>query len=305
MKHTYKITILMLSVFFLTQIIGLAITKEYININQHINPETKAVTKELVSKDLPYSIERPQVNESTSYIWIVVAIILGTLLLLLLIRFNKFNLWKLWFFVAVLFTMSIALSAFIPETIAAVIAFILAIFKVFKPTTLLQNLTEILIYGGLAAIFVPIINIFAAFMLLILISIYDIIAVNKTKHMITLAKFQAKSKVFAGLMIPYDGKKDRILSVKKTDGFAKKARIAVLGGGDIGFPLIFAGVVMKTLLLQNTELIGFLKVLIIPFFVTLALAYLLAKGEQDKFYPAMPYLSAGCLAGYLVILFVF
>jgi presenilin-like A22 family membrane protease len=141
-------------------------------------------------------------------------------------------------------------------------------------------------------------------MLLIVISVYDIIAVNKTKHMVKLAKFQAESKVFAGLMLQYDNKKEK--PTKKTK--VKKAagiKLAVLGGGDIGFPLIFAGVVMKDLMLSNPELIGFLKTLIIPLFTTLALMFLLFKGKQNKFYPAMPYLTAGCFIGYSIILLFF
>jgi len=304
MKHSVKITLLLVFIFFITQVIGLVITNQYIETKEFIDPETKIVTREIVSEDLPFNLERPQLEASTSYIWIVAAILIGTLLLLLLIKYQKFNLWKLWFFLAVFFTLAIAFSAFIPQAVAAILAFILAILKIYKPNVILQNLTEIFIYGGLAAIFVPIINIFAAFMLLLIISIYDIIAVNKTKHMITLAKFQTKSKVFAGLMIPYEIGKDKIVAKTKA---AKKegSKIAVLGGGDIGFPLIFAGVVMKDLMLSNPELIGFLITLIIPLFTTIALTYLLLKGKQNKFYPAMPYLSVGCIIGYLVILLVF
>jgi len=304
MKHSVKITLLLVFIFFVTQVIGLVITNQYIETKEFIDPETKIVTKEIVSEDLPFNLERPQLEASTSYIWIVAAIMVGTLLLLLLIKYQKFNLWKLWFFLAVFFTITIAFSAFIPQTIAAILAFILAILKIYKPNVILQNLTEIFIYGGLAAIFVPIINIFAAFMLLIIISIYDVIAVNKTKHMITLAKFQTKSKVFAGLMIPYDIGKGKIITKTKATK-EKGSTIAVLGGGDIGFPLIFAGVVMKDLMLGNPELIGFLKALVIPLFTTIALSYLLFKGKQNKFYPAMPYLSVGCFIGYLVILLIF
>ncbi|MBI2208186.1 hypothetical protein HYU50_01710 [Candidatus Woesearchaeota archaeon] len=304
MKHTLRITLLLALIFFITQVIGLAVTNKYILTREYIDPETNLVVKEIVPQDLPYKIERPEVQQSTSYIWIVVAILIGTLLLLLLIKYKKFNLWKLWFFLAVFVTMAIAFSAFIPQVAAAILAFILAILKIYRPTTIMQNLTEVFVYGGLAAIFVPIINIFAAFMLLLLISIYDIIAVNKTKHMITLAKFQAKSRVFAGFMFPYERKKGRIIA-KPAKAEQKGTRIAVLGGGDVGFPLLFAGVVMKDLMLNNPEIIGFFKTLIIPFFVTLALLYLLFKGKQDKFYPAMPYLATGCIIGYLVILLVF
>jgi len=299
MKHTVKITILMLLIFFVTQITGLAITKEYLDVREFIDPATNELKKEIVTKDLPYSIERPEIEQSTSYIWIVLAILIGTALLLLLVKYRIFSLWKLWFFLAVFMTMAIAFSAFIPQIIAAALAFLLAVLKIFRPNTITQNITEVFIYGGLAAIFVPVINIFAAFMLLIIISVYDIIAVNKTKHMVTLAAFQAKSKVFAGLMLPYSytgGKPTK----KKTP--KKESRIAVLGGGDIGFPLIFAGVVMKGLMVSNPELIGFAKAIIIPVFAMLALSFLLLTGKKDRFYPAMPYLTAGCFLGYAAVL---
>ena len=298
MKHTLSITFLLVFIFLLTQVIGLSIT------NKYIDHKTTIETKKVTFEDLPYNLERPQIEESTSYIWIIAAILIGTILLLILMKFRKMNLWKLWFFIAVFSTMAIAFSAFIPQTIAAILALTLALIKIYRPTTLIQNLTEIFIYGGLAAIFVPVINIFAAFMLLILISIYDIIAVRHTKHMVKLAKFQTKSKIFAGLLIPYDRKK---VKVKEKGIIEKKGvgKFAVLGGGDIGIPLIFAGVVMKDLMLKNPELIGFLKTLIIPLFVSLALFYLLITAKKDKFYPAMPYLTTGCIIGYLVVLLLF
>ena len=81
-------------------------------------------------------------------------------------------------------------------------------------------------------------------------------------------------------------------------------KTAVLGGGDIGFPLIFAGVVMKGLMLTNSELAGFLKALIIPIFSALALLVLLTESKKDRFYPAMPFLTIGCLAGYIVLLLI-
>lgn len=292
MKHTLKITLLLALIFFISQVVGLAITNEY------IDHKTTAETGNVTWQALPYNLERPPVEESTSYIWIISAILIGTFLLYLLIKFKKINLWKLWFFFAVLLTLAVAFSAFIPQSIALILAVIFAIFKIYKPNLIMQNITEVFVYGGLAAIFVPIINIFAAFMLLLIISIYDIIAVFKTKHMISLAKFQSKSKAFAGLLIPYE----RIKPSKAKIKIKKKVKLAVLGGGDLGFPLIFAGVVMKDLMLKNIELIGFLKTLIVPLFVTLALLFLLLRGKEDKFYPAMPFLTVGCFIGYLIIL---
>ncbi len=301
MKHTLKVTIALVLFFFMAQFTGLLI------INRYIDHKKVAETKEIVWQPLPYNLERPQVkNQSTSFVYITIAILIGTTLVLLLIKFNKPFIWKFWFFVTVWLTLSIAFAAFINNLVAAVLALIISMLKLYKPNVIIQNLSEIFIYGGLAALFVPIINLFAAIMLLIVMSVYDFIAVFKTKHMIKLATFQSKTKVFAGLLIPYGKGKISIKSKPelKEQIQPKKARIAVLGGGDIGFTLIFAGVVMKGLMLKETVLISFLKTLIIPIFVSIALLVLLLKGEQNKFYPAMPFLSLGCFVGYLIVLIV-
>ena len=295
MKHTPKVIFALIMFFFVAQFTGLLV------VNHYIDHKRTVETKKIEWQSLPYSLERPQVkNESTSFIYISFAILIGTILVLLLIKFNKPLIWKLWFFITVWLTLAIAFAAFTNSFLAAIIALILAILKLYKPNIFTQNLSEIFIYGGLAAIFVPIINLFAAFMLLILISIYDFVAVYKTKHMIKLAEFQSNAKVFAGLLIPYEKEKLPFKS-SHSEFKQKKAKVAILGGGDIGFPLIFAGVVMKGLMLQETVIAGFLKTLIIPFFVSIALLILLLKGQQNKFYPAMPILSLGCFIGYFIV----
>ena len=300
MKHTLKVTVALVSFFLMSQLVGLLI------INQYIDHEKSIEKKEIIMKPLPYNIERPEVeNQSTSFIYISVSIFIGTILVLLLVKFNKPLIWKIWFFATVWLTLAIAFAAFINNIIAAVLALAISILKLYKPQIIIQNISEVFIYGGLAAIFVPIINLFAAFMLLIVISIYDFIAVYKTGHMIQMAKFQSKSKVFAGLVIPYEKVKIPTEGKSlKTSAQGKKSKVAVLGGGDIGFTLIFAGVVMKDLMLKETILAGFLKTSVIPVFVSIALLILLIKGQENKFYPAMPVLSLGCLLGYLVVLFI-
>ena len=297
MKHTFKIPFALIGFFLLTQFVGLAV------INHYIDHKKTDETKIVEWKELPYQLERPQVkNQSTSFIPIIIAVIIGTVLVLWLIRWNKPVIWRIWFFLTILLTLSIALSAFVAQWIAFGIASALAILRVFRPNVVTQNISEIFIYGGLASVFVPIINVFAAFMLLLIISVYDIIAVWKTKHMVRLAEFQTNSKVFSGLMIHYNRKDKSGLSKTKSAIAGAKSNIAILGGGDMGFPLIFAGVVMKGLMLNETVLAGFFKASIIPITTAIALFILLMKGQQNKYYPAMPFLSAGAIIGYFIIL---
>lgn len=298
MKHTFRITFALIGFFLLTQFIGLAV------INHYIDHQKTSETKSVEWKVLPYQLERPQVeNQSTSFIPIVIAVIIGTVLVLLLIKWNKPVIWRAWFFLTILLTLSIALSAFTAQWTAFGIALLLTILRVFKPNVATQNISEVFIYGGLASVFVPIINIFAAFMLLLIISVYDIIAVWKTKHMVKLAEFQTNSRVFSGLMIHYkkEGAKKEAPTASQKTQKAKGANVAVLGGGDMGFPLIFAGVVMKGLMLEETVTAGFLKTSIIPVTTAIALFILLMKGQQNKYYPAMPFLSIGAVIGYFII----
>jgi len=294
MKHTLKVTLTLIFLFFTSQIIGLAIT------NAYIDRKATEETGEVIFIKLPYDIERPPVEQRSSFIFIITAVLIGTILVLLLIKFKKTLLWKIWFFIAVVLCLSIAFSAFINHYLALFLSLILAGYKIFKPNIIIHNITEVFVYGGLAAIFVPIMNLFAVVILLILISVYDFIAVFKIKHMVTMAKFQTKAKVFAGLLLPYKREKEQ-KGIKKGVKVKKIVKTAILGGGDIGFPLMFAGVVMKGLMLENTILVGFLKTLIIPLFVSIALLLLFLKGKKDKFYPAMPFLTAGCFLGYFVV----
>ena len=275
MKHNLSVTLLLVALFFLAQLIGVFILDQYVTVERTIVDGETIVAYEWVA--LPYNLERPEFDEETSYLPLILVILVATGLALVLFRLKAFRLWKLWFFLSVLFCLLIAFNVFFSTAIALLVALAFTILKIFKQNVYVHNFTELFIYGGLAAVFVPILTIWSASILLIAIAIYDAIAVWKTKHMVSLAKFQSKVKLFAGLMIPYKNGK----------------HTAILGGGDIGFPLLFTGAVMKTYGLSS---------LIISCFVTLSLLILLWLAEKNKFYPAMPFLAAGCFLGYGVLL---
>lgn len=286
MKHSLKITLILLVFFLLSQVVGLVV------VNQYIDKQQTAVTGEIVYKELPIG-DRPPLEKETSFIPLFIMLLVGTAVLLLLIKFHLVWAWKISFFIAVVVTLTVALGAFMQPLIAAGIAVALALIKLFRPQIILHNITEVFIYGGLAAIFVPVFSLWSIIILLVLISLYDMYAVWKSKHMITLATFQNEAKVFSGLAIPYQlPKKTTAAATGKT----VTVRTAMLGGGDMGFPLLFAGVVMQQ--------VGFLNSLLIPLCAGIALFLLMWKGEEKKFYPAMPFLTLGCLVGYGVVLLV-
>jgi presenilin-like A22 family membrane protease len=139
--------------------------------------------------------------------------------------------------------------------------------------------------------------------------------------MITLATAQADQKLFAGLLIPYkrpvsDEKiveSRSVKSEKKTEKTEIRSQIpkgisdgdvksAILGGGDVAFPLFFSGSVMTWLIETGMKIeYAMLQTMIISIFAGIALFVLLVKGEKNKFYPAMPFISAGCFFGYFIV----
>ncbi|MGE0792627.1 MAG: presenilin family intramembrane aspartyl protease [Candidatus Woesearchaeota archaeon] len=295
MKHEFKVTLILVFIFFLSQLIGLAF------IAADIDNLTISDTGELVVVHPETVIgERPEFNGGQSLIYIIIGVLIGTLLLLFLAKYKAKKIWKFWYILAVIMTVSISLGVILSAQIALILAIIIATIKILKPNIYTHNITEVLMYSGLAIFLVPLFDLFWISIVLILISIYDMYAVWKSKHMITLAKFTAESNMFAGLTINYEANKIK-QSHKKINlknSTKNKSKTAILGGGDVVFPLLFTGVVMENLIKNGFSIINsYLFVLPIIIITTLALFLLFYYSKKGKFYPAMPFISMGCFLG--------
>ncbi|MDP4039596.1 MAG: presenilin family intramembrane aspartyl protease [Candidatus Pacearchaeota archaeon] len=313
MKHTAKITLILIGMFFITQLIGILIAGIYSpEIIQVVNQTTGEIIT-LTQYNLPYGLEPPQeIQPQTSAISIIIALFIAVTLMLLLMKLKAEIFLRIWFLIVVILGIGLALNAFlikIPNSalIALIIAIPLGLIKIFQRNIIVHNLTEMLIYPGIASVFIPILNIWSVVVLLIIISLYDMYAVWKAGFMQKMAKYQIeKLKIFSGFFIPYINKKDRLLlknarqktADKKTKNKGKKVKVnlAILGGGDVVFPILLAGVVLRTL--------GIFPAIIISIGATLSLAFLFYKSEKGKFYPAMPFISVGCLIALAVAYFI-
>lgn len=315
MKHNWKITILLLSMFILTQLIGLYVINHYSpvkvvdNIQQNISAPNQ----------LPFGLQPPpQIQQSTGDFWttyfpsIIFAFIIAISLFFVLTKFKAEFVLKAWFFIVVIIALSVSLLSFLPSAfifiiIALAISIPLAFFKIYRQNFLIHNITELFIYPGIAAIFVALLTspenpnrgIYAVVALLVLISVYDMWAVWHSKVMQKMAKYQINQlKIFSGFLIPYMSKRMRLkLKKMKKAGKGKKkikVNIALLGGGDTVFPLIAAGAVLMKF--GFTSVFGLeipLASLLITLGATLGLGLLFLFSEKKKFYPAMPFISAG------------
>lgn len=303
MKHSLKIVLILLGMFITTQLIGLAVADVY---NIH-------------NDQIPYGMEPPKgIAPSSSLTSIVFAIAIAVALLFLLMKLRTEFLLRIWFFIVIILALSITFNALFLNTFlseisfgipfftnaSSLLAFALALplsyIKVYKRDILVHNITELLIYPGIAVIFIPLLDISTTVLLLILISAYDIYAVWHAGFMQKMAKYQIQNvKVFSGFFIPYVGKKEQEMLLKAKSKKTKlkkiKVNLAILGGGDVVFPIILAGVILRSM--------GMVPALIISLGATIALAGLFYISKKGKFYPAMPFISTGCFIALGLIYF--
>lgn len=258
MKHNFKIILTLVFLFLIAEIFGLFIVKQY------------------TTRNLPYGLRPPQVDKSLFPFHFMLVLGLVTLLVFVLKKVELLNFWKVWFLLAVALATSVSLSIFMSSWMALLVAFAIAILRVKSKNTYVKNMSELLVYGGVVAIFAPIFTPKTILILMLLLAVYDIFSVFYSGHMVELLRIQEKTGLFSGLSLQHEGGR------------------ALLGGGDVMLPLLFAATVLK--------FNGLISALFVLYFSTLSLFLLLLFGKKEKYYPAVPILAFGSLVGYLVSL---
>jgi len=289
LKHPLKITLILIAMFLLTQFIGLYVSNYYLTekVPFGINPESPETSRQF----------------NSLFISIVIAFIIAIALIFFLMNFKIAFFIKIWFLFVVSIGLGISFNSFLPFTpiIALIIAVPLAFLKVFYRNFFIHNITELFIYPGIASVFIPLLNFYTLIFLLILISVYDMWAVWKSGIMQKMAKYQIKKVgIFAGFFVPHLSKKQK-LSLKKSKSKKVKVNVAILGGGDIVFPIIAAGVILKVFGFAN--IFGYnipLASILVILGALLGISYLFFTSEKKKFYPAMPFITAGIFLGIII-----
>ena len=188
--------------FLITQLIGLFVVSTYIN-----------------GMDLPYGMEPPEeVKQQPRGLEIIIAFALAVTFFFLLIKINAETFIRLWYFVVTILALSLTLNVILfkmsfvynASFFALIIALPLAYVKIFKKQLIIHNLTELLIYPGIAAVFIPLLNVMWIIILLLIISLYDIWAVWHSEFMQKMARYQIdRLQFFTGFFVPYAGKKEK------------------------------------------------------------------------------------------------
>ncbi|MBI2675289.1 MAG: hypothetical protein HYX24_02430 [Candidatus Aenigmarchaeota archaeon] len=304
MKYNLQITLVLILIFIFSQVVGLGLANASIKELKILETGEKIITYSTIP------VERPETTGFESLLFILIGIAFATGLFLLIVRFRLYRLWKLWFFFAVLLTMWISFSIVMGQIEAFIVALVIASVKVFRPNPIVHNIAEVLVYSGIVLLLFPMFDVIWVVALLLVISVYDFLAVFKTGHMVSMAKFSMRTKLFPGISLPIQGSKkeaaisgQKIMKANKTgEAEEKQYQAAILGGGDITFPMLFSSVVMQDLFRNGFDKLTSLNFsLVITATSAASLLLLLLLARKGKFYPAMPFITAGSLIGYGII----
>lgn len=270
-------------------ILGLVLTFIY------IHPEKQLIDSGVIGT--PPEISAPPI---LAYFFGVV-IIMGVILFLIPVSKLKFVLKCLFgFFYA--WGIFIILALFIPVPAAIGIGAAVGIFWLFVPLVWLQNILLLITLVSVGAVFGALVSPWTVVWVLLAISIYDILAVT-LGYMMWLAKKLSESDTLPAFVLPKKAR-DWALNLRGStvrkifEEESSEREFSILGGGDVGFPLVFVVAVFFTygfsgaLVVAGASLAGIIFAYMLQIF--------LLKGRP---LPALPPISFLSIIGFLVVYF--
>lgn len=225
----------------------------------------------------------------------------GLIFLLVFVSFSLFlarshrfsqSLLKVLMVAVIFYGANVSLGVFLASPLNTLAALAIIAAYLFWPRVLVHDIAIVLGVAGISALLGLSLTPTAALIILSVLSVYDIIAVYRTGHMIRMAQSMMESGAIFGFLVPL--KFSGFLSQRKQ---AQDTRdFMILGSGDISLPLIFI-CSLVTVSLQSAVVTSVFT--LAGLFVT----HLLFVNQEGR-HPmaALPPISTATILGYLVSL---
>jgi len=245
-------------------------------------------------------ISPPQVSLELPLVYFFGAVVVLGLVLFLVPMSKMKVLFRIMFVLLFSWGIFVVLGFYLHVIAASIISVGIAAFWFFKPKVWLHDLLLILALVAMASVFGFMLPPWTALIFMVVISVYDILAV-RFGYMMWMAKKLSQLETLPAFVIPKDiaGWNLDLKEMKLMEDESSERWFSILGGGDIGFPLL--------LVISVFVAYGFTGSLIIAVFSILGLiaVYLIqAAFLKGKPMAALPPLTFACLAGFLIVYFV-
>jgi presenilin-like A22 family membrane protease len=172
----------------------------------------------------------------------VAAIAISTIMMVLVLKYLKGRwLYQLLFAYLLFMGIDTVVGFSFGEPLGVAAALLIIAARFLKPTVIVQNIALMIALAGVSAQLAMFFNTQTLVMVLIVASVYDYIAVFKTKHMVTMFTGMMEKGVVLAMVIPDKGSfTDRIDTTLMRQKGETETRHVLIGSGDIAFPSILA-----------------------------------------------------------------
>ncbi|MBS3065253.1 MAG: hypothetical protein J4451_02000 [DPANN group archaeon] len=273
-----------LAMFLTVQVLALFVGFQFIATKQVNQPQLPATIAEGAVQLLP----------------LLVAIAIATIILILFLKYFKSPASAKLFLALILFVgINIVFDAFFPSLIALILTIFVLSARFLKPNVFTHNLVFFLALAGVGARLGTLIRVELVIGLLIILSIYDYIAVFKTKHMVSMFKDMLQKGIPMGIVIPeHPSHMSRDISEVSTSKLKEKTKksFMMLGGGDLAFPALFA--VSALAQYGLTQALG----VVFGSLAGIVIIHWLIVSKKFRALPALPPLAATAILGFLISL---
>ncbi len=250
-----------------------------------------------------YNITPSNVSFAPALIYFVVAVGIIGLLLFFLPTLALRYLLKAIFTLFYMWGVLVALSFVLPFTVALVLAVALGLAGLFLARVWLHDLLLVITLAGVGAVYGVFFTPWTFMLLMLVIAVYDFLAV-RFGFMQWMAGRFSQFETLPAFIIP------RVwsawnMSLKKA-GFSEleksipeERQFSILGGGDVGFPLLLMSSVFFSYSFSSSLIIAAFSVLglITAFWFQMTFV-------PGKAIPALPPISLWCLVGLAVVFFL-
>ncbi len=236
--------------------------------------------------------------EPLQFTWQNVSIIMGSFLFFsfVLAKFRRiagFS-FKFFLFLVVISGSQLFFASFIQSPWDLIAAVAVGLVMLAARMIITHNIGTILGIAGVSALLGLSITPIAALIIISALSIYDIISVYKTRHMVRLAENMLASGAVFGFLIPLRYR-DFFMRIENNNF---RERCMILGSGDVGLPIMFAASMVAGSLSSALVVAGFSAV---GLFVT---HLLFVNQGQRQAMAALPPIATASILGYFLAIFL-
>jgi presenilin-like A22 family membrane protease len=234
-------------------------------------------------------------------IYFFVLVIGFTALILIVLRFGGKRLVYLVMLAAVAVTIYYVMAVLVPYgpiPLVSTLALTLLLYK--YPEWYVLDATGLIIGGGAAAIFGISLGILPVLLLMIILAVYDAIAVYKTKHMVSLAESIVDLRIPVLFVLPRKRSFSLLRGKDQEEGKSEMEEAFFMGLGDAIIPSLL--VVSANCMPAFTYYLGLINAPALGALIgTLAGYAMLSRiAGRGKPHAGLPFLNSGAIIGFIV-----